>query len=124
MRGHPHRRGLKGQGDRKGRPYHTTKQPVQPVYGRGRACPCPAGAASVRAYGGHPLSPPAAASKKRKKGFSGTARAPAGGRRPLEPRPSFVKLTPKGDTPSPGRGRPSPAPLLYSLASFCSKIYE
>ncbi len=44
-RGVPHRRGLKGQGDRKGRPYHTTKQPVQPVYGRGRACPCPGEAA-------------------------------------------------------------------------------
>ena len=52
--GVPHRCGRKGQGDRKGRLYHTTRQPVKPVYGRGRACPCPGRAVSVRAYGGVP----------------------------------------------------------------------
>src|SRR4051812_44481369 len=28
-----------GQGDRKGRPYYTTKRLVKPVYSRGGACP-------------------------------------------------------------------------------------
>jgi hypothetical protein len=41
----PKRRGLKRQGDRKGRPYHTTKRLAKPVYSRGGACPRPGKAA-------------------------------------------------------------------------------
>jgi hypothetical protein len=39
VRDYSHRRGLKRQGDRKGRPYHTMNRLARPVYSRGGASP-------------------------------------------------------------------------------------
>jgi hypothetical protein len=55
----------------------------------------PAGVSGVSPDSPFPRSPPAAASKKRKKGFSGTPRTPAKGGCPLQSRLTIVKLTPK-----------------------------
>jgi hypothetical protein len=69
-----------------------------------------------------PSSSPTAASKRGKRGFSGTPRTPAKGGCPLQSHLKIVKLTPKGDTPHPGRDAALPAPSLLRI--FETKIRD
>ncbi len=80
------------QGDRKGRPYYTTNRPAQPVYSRGRACPCPVGLPPPWTGAQQPLM------KRFRSRFWGLPPPWTGARQPLVKRVSWCEWAPKNIT--------------------------